>query len=49
LFWDILIALVITVVAIVLGVAVHPLLFFILVLAVLWLAARHWGGARRAY
>jgi hypothetical protein len=47
--WDILVALVITVVAIVLGIAVHPLLFFLLVLAVVWLVARHWGGARRAY
>jgi hypothetical protein len=46
---DILIALLITAVAIVLGITVHPLLFFILVLAVLWLVARHWGGARRAY
>jgi hypothetical protein len=38
---DILIALAITVVAIVLGITVHPLLFFILVLAVVWLFARH--------
>ena len=47
--WDILIALLITAVAIVPGIAVHPLLFFILVLAVIWLVARHWGGTRRAY
>jgi hypothetical protein len=47
--WDILVALVITAIAIALGIAVHPLLFFILVLAVIWLVARHWGGARRAY
>jgi hypothetical protein len=42
---DILVALLITVVAIVLGVVVHPLLFFIIVLAVVWLFARH--GSRR--
>jgi hypothetical protein len=46
---DILIALLITASAIVLGIAVHPLLFFVLVLAVIWLAARHWGGTRRAW
>ena len=47
---DILIALLITAIAIVLGIVVHPLLFFILVLAVIWLAARHWGGGgRRAW
>jgi hypothetical protein len=38
---DILVALLITAVAIVLGVIVHPLLFFILVLAIVWLFARH--------
>ena len=46
---DILFAAVIAVIAIVLGIAVHPLLFFILVLAIIWLAARHWGGSRPAY
>jgi hypothetical protein len=37
---DILIALVITAIAIVLGVVVHPVLFFIVVLAVVYLFAR---------
>lgn len=42
---DILIALVIVVVAAVLGLIVHPLLWFILILAVLWLFTRrsHWS------
>lgn len=44
--FDILVALLITVVAIVLGVTVHPLLFFLLVLAVIWLVARHSMGSR---
>lgn len=42
--FDILVALLITVVAIVLGVTIHPLLFFLLVLAVIWLFARHGMG-----
>jgi hypothetical protein len=42
---DIFVALVITVLAIVLGLVVHPLLFFIIVLAVVYLLARH--GTRR--
>jgi len=37
---DILIALVITAIAVVLGVVVHPILFFIVVLAVVYLFAR---------
>lgn len=37
---DILIALVITVIAIVLGIVVHPILFFVVVLAVVYLFAR---------
>ncbi len=37
---DILIALVITAIAIVLGIVVHPVLFFIVVLAVVYLFAR---------
>ncbi len=45
--FDVLIALVVTVIAVVLGVTVHPLLFFIIALAVIWLIARHSGrGAR---
>jgi hypothetical protein len=39
--FDILVALAITVLAIVLGIAVHPVLFFIIVLAVVYLFARH--------
>ena len=42
---DVLVALVITALAIVLGLAVHPLLFFIVVFAVVYLVARH--GTRR--
>lgn len=38
---DILIALLITAIAIALGVTVHPLLFFIVVLAIVWFLARH--------
>jgi hypothetical protein len=37
---DILIALLITVIAIVLGIVVHPILFFVVVLAVVYLFAR---------
>ena len=44
---DILVALLMTAVAIVLGVVVHPLLFFVVVLALVWLLARH-GGRRGA-
>jgi hypothetical protein len=40
-FFDILVALAITVLAIVLGITVHPVLFFIIVLAVVYLLARH--------
>jgi hypothetical protein len=42
---DIIVALLITAAAIVLGLTVHPLLFFIIVLAVVYLFARH--GSRR--
>jgi hypothetical protein len=38
--FDILVALVITAIAVVLGVTVHPLLLFIIVLAVVYLVAR---------
>ncbi len=44
--FDILIALLITAVAVILGITVHPLLFLILVLAVVYLATRHAGGRR---
>lgn len=44
---DILIALLITAVAVVLGVIVHPVLFFLVVLAIVWLFARR-GTRRRA-
>ena len=38
---DILIALVITIIAVALGATVHPVLFFLIALAVVWLLARH--------
>ncbi len=41
---DIIIALIITVIAVVLGIAVHPVLFFIIVLAVVYFLARHRSG-----
>jgi hypothetical protein len=44
--FDILVALLITAVAIVLGVVVHPLLFFVVVLAIVYLVARRRTGAR---
>jgi hypothetical protein len=44
---DILIAVLITVVAIILGIAVHPLLFFVVVLAIVWLFTRHRSGSWR--
>jgi hypothetical protein len=37
---DLLLAILITVIAVVLGIVVHPLLFLLLVLAVIWLFAR---------
>jgi hypothetical protein len=39
--FDIVVALVITVIAIVLGITVHPVLLFIIVLAAVYLFARH--------
>jgi hypothetical protein len=44
--FDILVALLITAVAVVLGVTVHPLLFLLIVLAVIWLFTRHAAGRR---
>lgn len=46
--FDILIALLITAVAVILGITVHPLLFLLIVLAVIWLFTRHAGSRRRA-
>ena len=43
---DLLIALLITAVAVALGLAVHPLLFLIVVFALVYLVSRH-GGRRR--
>jgi hypothetical protein len=43
---DILIALVIVVVAAVLGLVVHPLLWFLVILAALWLFARRGSHSR---
>jgi hypothetical protein len=44
---DILIAIVIVVVAAALGIIVHPLLWFVLILAVLWLFPRRGSWSRR--
>lgn len=44
---DILIALVIVVVAAMLGLIVHPLLWFVLILAVLWLFTRRGSWSSR--
>jgi hypothetical protein len=44
---DVLIALVIVVIAGVLGVVVHPLLWFIVILAVLWLFSRRGSRSGR--
>jgi hypothetical protein len=43
---DILIALVIVVIAAALGLIVHPLLWFIVILAVIWLFARRGSWSR---
>ena len=43
---DILIAAVIVVIAAVLGLVVHPLLWFVVILAVLWLFARRGSWSR---
>ena len=43
---DVLIAIVIVAIAAVLGLVVHPLLWFIAVLAILVLVGRHHGGRR---
>ena len=45
---DLLIALVITIVAVALGVTVHPVLFFLIAFAVIWLIVRHRSGGRRS-
>lgn len=44
--FDILVALVITAIAIVLGVTVHPVLLFIVVLAIVYLVVRSRGRSR---
>ncbi|HZT67519.1 MAG TPA: hypothetical protein VFA11_17155 [Acidimicrobiales bacterium] len=44
---DVLIALLITIVAVALGLTVHPVLFFLLVLAVAWLFVGPRYGRRR--
>jgi hypothetical protein len=44
--FDVILALLITAVAVVLGITVHPVLFALVVLAVIWMFARH-GGRRR--
>ncbi|MDA8044828.1 MAG: hypothetical protein M0Z30_06265 [Actinomycetota bacterium] len=47
--FDILIALLITAVAVVLGITVHPLLFLLIVLAVIFLFTRHAGRRGHVY
>lgn len=37
---DLVIALIVTVIAVVLGITVHPMLFFLIILAVIYLVAR---------
>ena len=44
--FDIVVALLITILAVVLGITVHPVLLFIIVLAVVYLVARHRGRSR---
>ena len=44
---DILIAAVIVIIAAVLGLTVHPLLWFIVIVAVLWLVVRRGAHSRR--
>ncbi|MBV8951606.1 MAG: hypothetical protein JOZ99_12075 [Actinobacteria bacterium] len=44
--FDVLVALLITALAIVLGITVHPLLFFIIVLAIVYFVARTRTGTR---
>ncbi len=44
---DILIALLIVVIAAVLGIIVHPVLWFIVIVAIIWLFARHRSRAGR--
>lgn len=43
---DVLVALLITALAVVLGITVHPVLFFIIVLAIIWFVARSRSGTR---
>jgi hypothetical protein len=44
--FDILVAIVITAIAVVLGITVHPVLLFIIVLAIVYLVARSRGRSR---
>ena len=43
---DVIVAIVIVAIAAVLGLVVHPLLWFVAVLAILFLVGRHRGGRR---
>lgn len=43
---DIVIAVVIVAIAAALGLIVHPVLWAITIVAVLWLVGRHWAGGR---
>jgi hypothetical protein len=44
--FDIVAALLITILAVVLGITVHPVLLFIIVLAIVYLVVRHRGRSR---
>jgi hypothetical protein len=44
--FDVLVALAITILAVILGITVHPVLLFLIVLAIVYLVARHRGRSR---
>jgi hypothetical protein len=44
--FDIVVAVLITILAVVLGITVHPVLLFIIVLAIVYLVVRHRGRSR---
>jgi hypothetical protein len=44
--FDVVVALAITILAVILGITVHPVLLFLIVLAIVYLVARHRGRSR---
>jgi hypothetical protein len=44
--FDVLVALAITILAVILGITVHPVLLFLIVLAIVYLVVRHRGRSR---